>query len=146
MRVMVMIKGSGADESKIAPTEEMFAAMGAYNEKLVEAGIMLEGNGLRPTSDSAKVVFESGRPFVVDGPFTESKEIVAGYWIWEVRSLEEAVEWAKKCPTDASMGLREELEIRPIYENEDFGEAMTPELRAKEEELTSRIREQHPRG
>lgn len=144
MRVLVMIKGSGADEDKIEPTEEMFAQMGAYNEELVKAGIMLGGDGLRPSKDGAKVVFEGGDVSVVDGPFTEAKEIVGGYWIWEVSSLEEAVEWAKKCPSDPSFGARQVLEIRPYFEAEDFGEAFTPELRAKEEELAAQIKAQHP--
>ncbi|MBX9243306.1 YciI family protein [Actinotalea ferrariae] len=144
MRVLVMIKGSGADEDKIAPTEEMFAQMGAYNEELVKAGIMLGGDGLRPSKDGAKVVFDGGDVSVVDGPFTEAKEIVGGYWIWEVSSLEEAVEWAKKCPSDPSFGVRQVLEIRPYFETEDFGEAFTPELRAKEEELAAQIKAQHP--
>lgn len=144
MKVMVMIKGSGADENKIAPTEEMFAEMGAYNEQLVKAGIMLAGEGLRPSADGAKVIFEGGTTSVVDGPFTEAKEIVAGYWIWQVSSIEEAVEWARRCPTDAGLGRRQVLEVRPIYEADDFGDAFTPELRAQEERLAAEIRAQHP--
>ncbi|TRW44557.1 YciI family protein [Georgenia yuyongxinii] len=143
MRVMVMIQGTGADESKIGPTEEMLAAMGAYNEQLVKAGIMLDGQGLRPTSDGARVVFEGGTTSVVDGPFTEAKELIAGYWIWQVRSLEEAVEWARRCPADPG-GLRQVLEIRPIFEMEDFGEEYTPELRARDERLAAEIKAQHP--
>lgn len=117
--------------------------MGAYNEQLVEAGIMLDGQGLRPTSDGARVVFEGGATSVVDGPFTESKELVAGYWIWQVSSLEEAVEWVKKCPADPD-GLRQVLEIRPIFEMEDFGEEYTPELRERDERLAAQIKAQHP--
>lgn len=120
MKVMVLIKGTGADEDKIAPTQEMMAAMGAYNEKLVKAGIMLDGGGLKPSSHGAQVVFEKGTTSVVDGPFTESKEIIAGYWVWQVSSLEEAVEWVKQCPTDPDSGLREVIEIRPYYEDADF--------------------------
>ena len=101
MKVLVMIKGDGADEDKVAPTDEMFATMNAYNEQLVNAGIMLGGEGLRPSSKGAKVVCEGGETSVVDGPFTESKEIIAGYWIWQVSSLDEAVEWAKRCPSTA---------------------------------------------
>jgi hypothetical protein len=142
MRVMVMIKVAGADEGKITPTEEMFAKMGAYNEELVKAGIMLDGQGLKPSSEAAKVVFEGGTTSVVDGPFTESKEIVAGTWIWQVRTLEEAVEWAKRCPSDPSSGTREVLEIRPIYSEEDFGEAYTPEQREHDERLAEQIRTQ----
>ncbi|MGW4641465.1 YciI family protein [Sphaerisporangium sp. NPDC004334] len=125
MRVMVMIKVSGADEGKITPTPEMMAEMGAYNEKLVKAGIMLDGGGLRPSSDAAQVVFEGGTTSVVDGPFTESKEIIVGYWVWQVSSLEEAVEWARQCPSDPGSGTREVLEVRPYYDEEDFPSAET---------------------
>jgi hypothetical protein len=141
-----MIKGSGADESKIAPTQEMLTAMGAYNERLVKAGIMLDGAGLRPSSDGAQVVLEGGTTSVVDGPFTESKEIIAGYWIWQVNSLEEAVEWAKQCPTDGSTGLRQVLEVRPYFEVEDFGAEYTPELQERDAQLAAEIRAQHPQG
>ncbi|GII56292.1 dehydrogenase [Planotetraspora thailandica] len=120
MKVMVAIKVDGADEDKIAPTPEMMAAMGAYNEKLVKAGILLDGGGLKPSSAGAQVVFEGGTTSVVDGPFTESKEIIAGYWVWQVSSLEEAVEWARQCPSDPAGGRQEVLEVRPYYEEEDF--------------------------
>lgn len=142
MRVMVMIKGSGADEAKATPTEEIFAAMGAYNEELVKAGLMLDGDGLRPSKDGAKVVFENGDVSVVDGPFTEAKEIVGGYWVWEVSSLEEAVQWAKRCPSDPTFGSRQVLEIRPFVELDDFGPEFTPELREREERLAEQIRAQ----
>jgi hypothetical protein len=144
MKVMVMIKGSGADESKIAPTEAMLAAMGTYNEQLVKAGIMLDGQGLKPSTEGARVVLEGGTTSVVDGPFTESKEIIAGYWIWQVSSLEEAVEWAKRCPADAESGLRQVLEVRPLFELEDFGPEYTPELRERDEQLAADIRARHP--
>jgi hypothetical protein len=111
-----------------------------------DAGIMLDGQGLKPTSAGARLVFEGGTTSVVDGPFTESKEIIAGFWLWEVSSLEEAVEWAKKCPVDPDSGLRQVLELRPIFEAEDFGDEFTPELREKEAALAERIREQHPNG
>jgi hypothetical protein len=143
MRVMVMITGDGADESKIAPTQEMLAEMGAYNEALVKAGIMLDGQGLRPSANGARVVFEQGRTSVVDGPFTESKEVLAGYWIWQVSSLEEAVEWAKRCPSDPKYGTRQVLEIRPIFEQEDFGDEYTPDQRAADERLSAEIKRQH---
>lgn len=146
MRVIVMIKGTGADEGKIAPTQEMFAAMGAYNEQLVKAGIMLDGQGLHPSARGAQVVFEGGTTSVVDGPFTESKEIVAGYWIWQVSTLEEAVEWAKRCPADPTGELRQVLEIRPVFEAEDFGEEYTPELREQDARLAEEIRAQHANG
>ncbi|MFI5842437.1 YciI family protein [Catenuloplanes sp. NPDC051500] len=145
MRVMVMIKGHGVDEERIAPTTEMFEEMGRYNEELVKAGIMLGGDGLKPTSAGARVVFAAGGDTsVVDGPFAESKEIVAGYWIWQVSSMAEAVEWAKRCPHDAYYGAEQVLEVRPFFEPEDFADQMTPELLSKEADLARQIREQHP--
>ena len=143
MKVMVMIEGSGADEDKIAPTEEMLREMGAYNEQLVKAGIMLDGQGLHPTSKGARVVFEGGSTTVVDGPFTESKEIIAGYWLWEVSSLEEAVEWAKRCPTDPQYGARQVLEVRPIFSAEDFGAEYTDDLAAQDARLGEEIKARH---
>ena len=143
MKVMVMIEGSGADEDKITPTEEMLREMGAYNEQLVQAGIMLDGQGLHPTSKGARVVFESGSTTVVDGPFTESKEIIAGYWLWEVSSLEEAVEWAKRCPTDPQFGARQVLEVRPMFSAEDFGDAYTEDLQAQDARLGEEIKARH---
>ncbi|MDP9842789.1 YciI family protein [Streptosporangium lutulentum] len=125
MKVMVVIKVSGADEDKIAPTREMVAEMEVYNEKLIKAGIMLDGGGLKPSSEGAQVVFEGGATSVVDGPFTESKEIIAGYWVWQVSSLEEAVEWARQCPANPDSGMREVLEVRPYYEDEDFADLGT---------------------
>jgi hypothetical protein len=144
MKVMVMIKGSGADEEKIEPTTEMFEAMGAFNEQLTKAGIMLDGQGLLPSAKGARVVFQGGTTSVVDGPFTESKELIAGYWIWQVNSLEEAVEWAKRCPTDPSMGLEETLEIRQIAEAEDFGDAYTPEQAERDARIAAEIQAKHP--
>jgi len=143
MRVMVLLTGDGADEGKIAPTKEMLAEMGAYNEALVKAGIMLDGQGLRPSSDGARVVFEQGNTSVVDGPFTESKEVLAGYWVWQVSSLEEAVEWAKRCPSDPQYGATQVLELRPMFEAEDFGEEYTPEQRAADDRLAAEIKRQH---
>ena len=143
MRVMVMIEGSGADEDKVAPTQEMLEQMGAYNEELVKAGIMLDGQGLKPSSTGARVVFEGSSTSVVDGPFTESKEIIAGYWLWEVGSLEEAVEWAKRCPTDPQYGSRQVLEVRPLFELEDFGTEYTPELAEQDAKLAEQIKAQH---
>jgi hypothetical protein len=144
MKVMVSIMGTGADEDKIEPTPEMFAAMGTYNEELVKAGIMLDGNGLLPSAKGARIVFEGGSTSVVDGPFTESKELIAGYWIWQVDSLEEAVEWAKRCPSDPSLGVTSTLDIRQIAEIEDFGDAYTPEQQARDEQLNEQIKAQHP--
>ena len=137
MKVLVMIKGDGADEGKIAPTPEMFEVMNAYNEQLVSAGIMLAGEGLKPSSEGAKVVFEGGETSVVDGPFTEAKEIIAGYWIWQVSSLDEAVEWAKRCPASAG-DLRSVLEIRPFFEMADFAQVASPETVAKELDVQER--------
>ena len=146
MRVMVMIKVSGADEDKIEPTTEMLEAMGAYNEQLVKAGIMLDGQGLQPSAKGARVVFERGTTSVVDGPFTESKELIAGYWVWQVNSLEEAVEWAKRCPSDPSSPVTSTLELRQIFEAEDFGEEYTPELQERDARLAEQIKNQQPAG
>ncbi|MBD5785442.1 YciI family protein [Cellulosimicrobium terreum] len=143
MRVMVLITGVGADEDKITATQEMFAQMGAYNEELVKAGVMLDGQGLQPSATGARVVFDATGTSVVDGPFTESKELLAGYWIWQVSSIEEAVEWARRCPSDPASGRTEVLEIRPIFEPEDFGAEYTPEQRAQDERLTEQIKAQH---
>ena len=144
MKVMVAITGTGADEDKIEPTPEMFEAMGAYNEELVKAGIMLDGQGLLPSAKGARVIFERGNTSVVDGPFTESKELIAGYWIWQVDSLEEAVEWAKRCPSDPLSGHTSTLEIRQIAEMEDFGDAYTPEAAERDARLAEEIKAQHP--
>ena len=142
MKVLVMIKGDGADEDKVAPTEEMFAEMNVYNEQLVNAGIMIAGEGLQPSKAGAKVVWEaSGETSVVDGPFAEAKEIVAGYWIWQVSSLDEAIEWAKRCPSTPE--LRSVLEIRPFFEMEDFAKVVSPEILEKEQALIDRVKEQH---
>jgi len=126
MRVMVMIKGTGADEAKIAPTTEMLAAMGAYNEELVKAGIMLDGQGLKPSAEGVQVVFEAGDTSVVDGPFTESKEIIAGFWLIQVKSKQEAIEWARRVPF-----VDGEIEIRQVFELEDFGESEAIEHHAR---------------
>ncbi len=131
MRFMVIVKATEDSEKGAMPSQEMLAAMGAYNEELVKAGIMLDGDGLRPSSHGARVRFDDeGNATVVDGPFTETKELVSGYWVFEVSSKEEAVEWARKAPFRGG-----ELEIRPFSVPEDFGEAFTPELQEKENEL-----------
>ena len=131
MRFMVIVKATEDSEKGAMPSQEMLAAMGAYNEELVKAGIMLDGDGLRPSSYGARVRFDDeGNATVIDGPFTETKELVSGYWVFEVSSKEEAVEWARKAPFRGG-----ELEIRPFSVPEDFGEAFTPELQAKEDEL-----------
>ena len=135
MRVMVCVKATKESEAGQMPTEQMFSEMLAYNEQLVKAGIMLAGDGLQPTSKAKRVHFKGDKRTVTDGPFTETKEIVAGYWIWQVRSMDEAIEWVKRCPNP--MEGESDIDIRPIFEAEDFGAELTPELRAKEERLRS---------
>jgi len=131
MRVMVFVKGNEQTEAGVMPTEQELAEMGAFNEELVKAGIMLDGDGLRPTSDAKRVEYSAtSEPRIIDGPFTESREVVAGYWIWQVKSIDEALEWARRIPFKEGA-----VEIRPFFEADDFGEAFTPELRAQEERL-----------
>jgi hypothetical protein len=135
MRFLVMVKATKNSEAGMMPTEELISKMGAYNEELAKAGIMLAGEGLKPSSNGARLTFKTdGKRVVTDGPFTETKELVAGYWLWQAKSLQEAIEWAKKCP-DPMPGEEAILEIRPLYEAEDFGEEFTPELRAQEERV-----------
>ena len=132
MRFMVMVPADKDSEAGVMPTEQQLSEMMQYNEQLVKAGIMLAGDGLQPTSKGARIRFgDGGKKTVVDGPFTESKELIAGFWIWQVKSLAEAIEWAKRAPFPAGV----QLEIRQIFEAPDFGEAFTPELQAKEEQL-----------
>lgn len=131
MRVMVIVKANEESEAGVMPTEQMLAEMMKFNEALVKAGIMLAGDGLHPSSRGKRVRFEGAKRTVIDGPFAETKELIAGYWIWQVRSMDEAVEWLKRAPFDGGT----EVEIRPIFEAEDFGAALTPELRAQEERL-----------
>lgn len=133
MRFMVIVKATEDSEAGVMPSEELLTAMMNYNEELVKAGIMLAGDGLQPSSKGARVQFDGPRRTVVDGPFAETKELVAGYWIWEVRSLEEAIEWVKRCPNP--MPGPSEIEIRPLYDMEDFGEIVTPEIREQEQRL-----------
>ena len=134
MRVMVLVKATEDTERGVLPTTDEFAEMGAFNEQLVNAGIMLAGDGLRPTSHAKRVRFDADAKTVLDGPFTETKELVAGYWIWEVASMDEAVEWLKRAP----FGGGAEVELRPFYTPEDFGEAFTPELQEREDQLRAR--------
>jgi hypothetical protein len=134
MKVMVIVKATKNSEAGVMPSETLLADMGAYNEELVKAGIMLAGEGLHPSVKGKRIRFSGGKRTVVDGPFAETKELIAGFWIWQVRSMEEAVEWARRCP-DPMPGEDAELEIRPIFELEDFGQELTPELRAQEERL-----------
>jgi hypothetical protein len=139
MRVIVMVKATKDSEAGVMPSTEEFAAMGKFNEELVKAGIMLAGEGLHPSSRGARVRFSGPKRTVVDGPFAETKELVAGFWIWQVKSMEEAIEWVKRCPNP--MPGESEIEIRQIFENEDFGDALTPELLEQEERLRAQAAE-----
>jgi hypothetical protein len=133
MKVMVIVKASKASEAGEMPSEQLLSEMGNYNEELVKAGIMLAGEGLHPTSKGARVRFSGKNRMVIDGPFAETKELIAGYWIWKVKDMDEAIAWLKRCPNPHEEEC--EVEIRPVFEMEDFGEAMTPELRAQEERI-----------
>ena len=133
MRVMVMVKATKDSEAGVMPTEQMFSEMLAYNDQLVKAGIMLAGDGLHPSSKGKRVRFDGAKRTVIDGPFAETKELIAGYWLWQVRSMDEAIEWVKRCPNP--MPGESEIEVRQIFEADDFGAELTPELRAKEERL-----------
>lgn len=138
MRVMVIVKANKDSEAGVMPDKEILTAMGNYNDELVKAGVMLAGEGLHPTSRGKRVRFEDGgRKTVIDGPFAESKELIAGFWLWQVKSMEEAVEWLKRAP----FGGGEEIEIRPVFEADDFGEEFTPELREQEERQRAAIEE-----
>jgi hypothetical protein len=138
MRVMVIVKATKNSEAGVMPDEKLLAAMGKYNEELVKAGVMLAGEGLHPSSKGKRVCFGGGKKTVLDGPFAETKELIAGFWLWNVKSMEEALEWARRCP-DPMPGEESELEIRPVFEAEDFGAELTPELRAQEERLRAEI-------
>jgi len=131
MRFMVMVKATPNSEAGKLPSQELLAQMGAFNEELVKAGIMLAGEGLKPSAAGARVTFAGSKRTVTDGPFTETKELVAGFWLWQCKSMAEALEWLKRCP-DPMPGEEGVIEIRPLYEAEDFGEAFTPELREQE--------------
>lgn len=135
MRVMVMVKATKESEAGVLPSTELLTKMGKFNEQLVKAGIMLAGDGLKPTSKGNRVRFSGAKPTVIDGPFTETKELVAGYWLWQVRSMDEALEWLKRAPFENG----EEVEIRPLYEAADFGENLTPELKEKGERLREKL-------
>jgi len=136
MRCMVFVKASKESEAGILPSTELLASMGKFNEELVKAGVMLAGEGLKPSSAGKRVSFTGvGKPAITDGPFAETKELVAGFWIWQVRNIEEAVEWLKRSP----FGPGAELEIRPVFEAEDFGANLTPELKEREDRLRNQI-------
>lgn len=141
MRVMVLIKATKNSEAGVMPSEQLFADMGRFNEELVEAGIMQAGDGLKPSREGKRVRFAGDRRIVTDGPFIETKELVAGFWIWQVESMDEALEWVKRCP-DPMPGEEAEIELRPLYEAEDFGDSFTPELRDREERLREQIERQ----
>jgi hypothetical protein len=134
MRCIVMVKANQDSENGVMPSEQMLREMGAFNEELVKAGIMLAGEGLQPSSKGARVRFSGSNRTVIDGPFAETKELIAGFWIWQVRSLDEAIEWVKRCPNPMP-GTDSEIEIRPVFEAEDFGAEFTPELREQEKRI-----------
>jgi hypothetical protein len=141
MKVMVMVKATKNSEAGVMPSEQLLTDMGKYNEELVKAGIMLAGEGLHPSVKGKRIRFAGGKKTVIDGPFAETKELVAGFWIWQVKSMEEAVEWARRCP-DPMPNEESELEIRPVFTAEDFGAEFTPELQAKEDQLRAEIERQ----
>ena len=136
MRVMVIVKASPESEAGEMPSEQLLTEMGKYNEELVNAGIMLAGEGLQSSAKGARVRFNGDKRTVIDGPFSETKELIAGFWLWQVKSMDEAIEWAKRCPNP--MEGESELELRQVFENEDFGEEFTPEARALEDKLRER--------
>jgi hypothetical protein len=135
MRVVVLVKANEDSERGVMPSKEVLAKMGAFNEELVKAGVMLAGDGLHPSSKGKRVKFSGNNPIVIDGPFVETKELLAGFWIWKVKSMDEAVQWLKRAP----FGGGAELEIRPVFEAEDFGAEYTPELRARDARLREKI-------
>ncbi|MDG9926246.1 MULTISPECIES: YciI family protein [unclassified Pseudomonas] len=137
MRFMVIVKATADSEAGVMPSEELLAAMGQYNEELVAAGVMKAGEGLHPSSKGVRVRFSGADRSVIDGPFAETKELIAGFWLWEVASLQECIEWVKRCPNP--MPGDSEIEIRQIFSAEDFGEEFTPELREQEDRLRARI-------
>lgn len=144
MRVMVIVKATKNSEAGILPGEELMTAMMQFNEELVRAGIMQSGDGLKPSSAGKRVRFSHGTRTVIDGPFAETKELIAGYWVWKVASLDEAIAWVRRCP-DPMPGEESEIEIRPFYEMEDFGDAATPELREQEAKLREQVERQQSR-
>ena len=150
MRVMVIVKASKESEAGQMPSEKILSDMGKFNEELVKSGVMLAGEGLHPSSKGKRVRFEGTQKTVIDGPFAETKELIAGFWLWQVRSLEEAVEWVKRIPApnegDPGYGEVSEIEIRPVFEASDFGAEFTPELREQEERLRAQIEEQQKKS
>jgi len=141
MRVMVIIKATKNSEAGIMPGEKLLTAMGKYNEELVKAGVMLGGEGLQPSVKGKRVRFGEGKKTVLDGPFAETKELIAGFWLWQVKSMDEALEWVRRCP-DPMPGEEATIEIRPVFEAEDFGDDYTPEVKARDERLRAEIERQ----
>jgi hypothetical protein len=135
MRFMVIVKATKDSEAGVMPSEQLLTEMGKYNEELVNAGILLAGDGLHPSSKGTRVTFSGNKRTVIDGPFAETKELIAGYWLWKCHSKEEAIEWAKRCPNPAGDGKEGELEIRHVFEADDFGAEFTPELREQEQRV-----------
>lgn len=140
MRFMIMIKANAETEAGVMPSEQLLADMGKFNEELVKAGVMLAGEGLQPSSKGARVRFSGTKRTVIDGPFAEAKELIAGFWLWQVKSKEEAIEWVKRCPNPT--GGESEIEIRQVFEASDFGAEFTPELQEQEERLRKEIERQ----
>ena len=138
MRVMVIIKATKNSEAGVMPSEDLLAEMGKFNEELMKAGVMLAGDGLHPSSKGKRVRFAGGKKTVIDGPFAETKELIAGFWIWQVKSMDEALEWIRRCP-DPMPGEESEIELRPVFEMADFGPELTPELRAQEERIRAEL-------
>ena len=138
MRFMILVKASKESEAGVMPSQQLLTEMGKFNEELVKAGVMLAGEGLHPSSKGARVRFSGGKRTVIDGPFAETKELIAGFWIWQVKSKEEAIEWVKRCPNPFP-GTESEIEIRQVFEAEDFGAEFTPELRKQEERLRAQV-------
>jgi hypothetical protein len=139
---MILVKATKASEAGVLPEEKLLAEMGKFNEELVKAGVMLAGEGLQPSSKGARVRFSGTKRTVIDGPFPETKELIAGYWIWKVKSRDEAIEWVKRCPNPSSPDIESEVEIRQVFESEDFGAEFTPELREQEDRLRAQIAQQ----
>jgi hypothetical protein len=145
MRFMIIIKADRNSEAGVMPSTELLEQMGKFNEELVKAGVMLAGEGLQPSSKGARVRFSGSKRTVIDGPFAETKELIAGFWLWQVRSKEEAIEWVKRAPNPFP-GTESEIEIRQVFETEDFGEELTPELREQEERLRTEVMAQQKKG
>ena len=143
MRVMVLVKANKDSEAGVMPSEKMLTEMGNFNEELVKAGIMLAGEGLHPSAKGVRIRYSGGKQTVIDGPFAETKELVAGYWLWKVKDMQEAVDWLKRAPFDSGPGEDAELEIRQVFEAEDFGAEFTPEAREQEERLRAQIEQQN---